>query len=414
MAMLCGVQWDYSSDSPLLSRTATILATNGTANQTWVGGDANYNAAMPFGGMGRCGLTIDGTVMNRYGDGCYLDTDPTTHKMVCVPAFYSYVDYYPTASHVNFYISDVPTSITLEGGGSATTSLNPAFTSGGLNVPYLYIGAFEAYYMGGILTSLADVQPTTLTAGGANFSITAARTYAEANGDGWELMTAQTLSMLQLLLIVEYARFDFCTAISQGISNLGEQTNRTGGCNTGHTKVLGNVTGAVGFTSDNVVSPDVELETEAVSYRGIENLWGNVMQFIDGINIAPDSINYSVWVNTTNARPFSSTAHDGDQYKNTGQALINGIIDYDITSFDFSQAAYNWLFIPEIAEYLSLRTQYVCGGVSTSALTAQILLHGGYWPSWAAGVGPFYLDYRSTATYSHYKHAGARIQYMGV
>ncbi|MBD5383743.1 MAG: hypothetical protein HDR72_01920, partial [Ruminococcaceae bacterium] len=81
------------------------------------------------------------------------------------------------------------------------------------------------------------------------------------------ITTIQSISATQLLFIIEYAAFNSQSAIGDGITkDITSEYHRTGEASS-----LGNASGAV--------------VTGAVSYRGEENLWGNIYNFVDGINI---------------------------------------------------------------------------------------------------------------------------------
>jgi hypothetical protein len=94
------------------------------------------------------------------------------------------------------------------------------------------------------------------------------RTYAQNRGTGWQIQTYYGTHALQVLYLVEYADFDIQTTIGRGV------TNSVSNVETGKTIFLGNESGREAGT-DGATS---------ISYRGIENLFGNVEKWLDGIN----------------------------------------------------------------------------------------------------------------------------------
>jgi hypothetical protein len=74
-----------------------------------------------------------------------------------------------------------------------------------------------------------------------------------AKGNGFEVMDILTLSALQLLFVIEHGSFDSQRCAGQGLVSENNASN----------------TGA-----DN-----------AINYRGIENLWGNVWNMVNGLDL---------------------------------------------------------------------------------------------------------------------------------
>jgi len=102
------------------------------------------------------------------------------------------------------------------------------------------------------------------------------RAMASNRGTGWRLMTYYDQSMIQLLYLVEYANFNSQSKIGNGrtaLSGLSWVANSyIGKC--GLSDGDGNFTGNV--------SPG-DSSTSYMSYRGIENWYGNVWKILDGI-----------------------------------------------------------------------------------------------------------------------------------
>jgi hypothetical protein len=192
--------------------------------------------------------------------------------MVEVPKFW-----YRSAKNgksYEWYISDVPRQ---------GYSVHPSFVRDGAEKDKIYFGAFEGYYNSTTtkMESRANVQPSTSTGGASNYpvgTIVGTRGYAQARNLGadkeWEQRDFLTTSAIQLLYLVEYATFDSQTAIGKGVVDKASGSNNES-ITTGRTLFLGNASGRESGT-DGLTS---------ISYRGIENFYGNIWEWTDGINL---------------------------------------------------------------------------------------------------------------------------------
>lgn len=99
-----------------------------------------------------------------------------------------------------------------------------------------------------------------------SISIVDSRTLATTLGSEFKLLDWQTLGAIQLLYLVEYADYNSQFTLGQGISS--STVTASGGCDE-----LGMKSGC--FVSDG---------KHSVIYRGIENVFGNLYQWLDGIN----------------------------------------------------------------------------------------------------------------------------------
>jgi len=171
--------------------------------------------------------------------------------------------------------------------------VHPMFVRDGVEKNKYYFSSYEGsvYDMSTSTYLLADEQIADFTAttgdklcsiAGAkpcsgltqNLTIINARMLAHNRGIGWEQQEYMGSIGVQLLMLLEYASFD-----SQGNIGLGV-VNKAGGVGneaeiTGATSYLGNSTGMASGTNGLV----------SVSWRGIENFWGNIWTFVDGLNI---------------------------------------------------------------------------------------------------------------------------------
>lgn len=161
----------------------------------------------------------------------------------------------------------------------------------GIELDYFLYGAYEA-------SLSADGQRLESKPGAAplvNRNIVQFRTLAQANGKGYQINDIHAIDVLQALFYVEFG-----TLYSQSI--------HPGRTNSDSAEVTG--------VTDSVVASSGAMGLSAYypfKYRGIENPWGNVYEWIDGVNIldrqawvARDAENY---VSNVFAKPYEQLSY---------------------------------------------------------------------------------------------------------
>jgi hypothetical protein len=93
--------------------------------------------------------------------------------------------------------------------------------------------------------------------------------WAQAKGSGWSLIDVSALSAIQMLYLVEFANNNSQAMIGRGYVDGNSAKLSTGSCD-----VVPNLTGRPAGTDG---------KTDIV-YRGIEGIWGNLWEFVDGVN----------------------------------------------------------------------------------------------------------------------------------
>mgnify|MGYP003293760902 CR=1 FL=1 len=129
-------------------------------------------------------------------------------------------------------------------------------------------GAFkvEEFYIGRYTTSSRTHSMSGVTSQ-VSQNITTFRNQAKAKGNGWSQLDWRYF-IIQYLYLVEYANANSQSMLGGG--NVGTSAQITlGGCD------------SLGMKSGCLVNDNAH----AVIYRGIENPFGNIWQFVDGINI---------------------------------------------------------------------------------------------------------------------------------
>lgn len=162
------------------------------------------------------------------------------------------------------------------------------------------------------------------------------RVFASNRGSGWSQAFHDVDSMLQLLYLIEYASFYSQSVIGAGITNVSgwEAYNDYNPISkTGNSNAIGNVSGnTAGATSAATEA------TKYMSYRGVENLYGHLWKWRDGINInnnipyiCNNISNFADNTATNYTRPkdvlgADVTLHNADGYQSTLAKCSKGFL----------------------------------------------------------------------------------------
>lgn len=377
----------------------------------------------------RCNVTDAGVVLAYYGESNYTESGLTTVEitknsvkypkntpvqvMVEQPKFYYKVvplTVEPIANgkgyHMRkgrYYISDYPK----EG-----FKVHPAFVQNGVVKEKIYLSAYEgsifdtsassyllndeqvADFSTDKLSSVANAKPCS----GLTQNLTRAntRSLAHNRGNGWEQQTIQTVSLTQLLFLIEYNMFNMQTAIGMGATQKKDDGRSNLAENTGGTSSLGNASGAV--TNTNGI--------QIVSYRGEENPFGNIWKFVDGLNVMAKGI-HAAYVADYDFNDKQSTG----SYADVGFTLAK--TSGYVSAFGYSQD-FDWLFLTsETTGDSSVPVGDYFGQNYTATDDGgwRVVLAGANWGV-GAGAGGFswVVNYRSGL---RYRDSSGRLVYVG-
>ena len=233
----------------------------------------------------------------------------------------------------------------------------------------IYIGAYLAYNSGNKLYSVSGQTPT------VSITLTNSRTYTQAKGTGYQLLSFYPLTLLQCLYTIIYKNLNSQAALGQGYTNASAKAN-TGSTNTKP------------FCYGNLSSG-----TTHVKFLGIEDFYGNLLQWIDGLYC--DS-SYNVKTDYNN---FTGTDGSAFRYSQSGFNFIMGGYINKISGTN------NGGFVPLSAN-----------GSSSTYYTDYAFLYsdcfgyfGSAW-SYRAYAGAFLLYVNSAASDS-YSSLGCRVVY---
>lgn len=387
-----GVEWDVTNQSFTRLESAVGLESG-----------ADFNAVYPYSKMRRCNLTDSGLVTAYYGQSAYKDDGTNGQVMVEIPKFYyktQPVTYtmsngVVTPTKIRYYIADAP----IEG-----YTLHPAFSRDSEILDYIYLGAYEAVaydtsasaYVddfafdasNDLIGSVKGFKP--ISGKNATFTRAIARNMARRRGTGWEQLDFLSVSAVQLMMLIEFASFDVQTAVGQGISTKTDDSTSNMAEDTGYTSALGNASGEANTSSSTY---------KAVSYRGIENLWGNIWTWVDGINIQNNGQGYPWIADHGFADDITTSPYERINGKIPN---VNGYIDALI--YD---GAHDFAMLPASATGASNKpvNDNYWQNVAGAAMTVAML--GGFWVD-GSSCGGWCWALDNASSFSH-RHIGARV-----
>ena len=232
----------------------------------------------------------------------------------------------------------------------------------------LYVGAYLGYTTSSKLRSLSGKSPT------VNQTIGTFRTQAQANGDGYDQISFYPLTLLQCLFLIRYKNRNSQTALGRGYVDASAKTN-------------------TGATDANGMYYGTTSGTVHVKFAGIEDFWGNVFYFIDGI-FSDSSRNI-----LTAFQNFNDT---GSGYTSRGRGATSDIGNY----MSKPQGTTETGFIAK--EVNGSSTTYFCDYANLNA--SRLADFGGDWNN-GDTAGAFRLSVNRSASYS-YSNYGGRLMYL--
>ena len=225
-----GISRDLANSSPEWTRTDEAVGMTATATVGDTAGSSDFNNAMPWKGIVR-------------------ETLSTGDVMVKIPKFY--FQRYREGSVEHIRIADKAIS---------GFTLHPLFNHGGVESECAYIGAYKTSSSN---KSVSGASPQ------VNQTRSTMRNNAVYKGEGWSLIDIAALSAIQMLILVEFANNNVQSVIGRGYCDNNHSAIRTGTCDN-----VSGLTGRPAGTDGNV----------DVVWRGIEGFWGNVWEWVDGVN----------------------------------------------------------------------------------------------------------------------------------
>ena len=358
-SLVFGVCWDYGSPGTKLARLTPETDPNGLVT---VSVDADPSAAvgtgagsspfdhyMPWAGMEEYNI-INGEAQYRQGDEGFSRTDHDT--FVYIPEFwYQCIDDAENSKRY-WYVSPKATAGLLHHPGSGQYIGKYNFTSG--------------------CTSKSGLRPMT------GLSLSNARSGAASRGTGYMQFDYAAWSAVWILYLVEFADWDSQAVVGHGVTNAGPS-------NTGGTDIMVYHTGTVNSSGN-----------AQIQYRGIEDIWGNVWDWLDGIAFSGSN---------------ASLCEDPAEYGNMASyteisAALPGTSGF-ISALEFI-SEFPFAFVPKAVggsakSYIS--DMYTEGG------SANSLIIGGAYSNIESGYAGMFWFYRYSGSAST---IGGRLQFRAV
>ena len=337
-----GVKRLISSSDPSWERIndSVGLTANATKDGSYVAND--FDNLYPWCDIKTVNMTDDETISAEIGDANFKFDGSNGEVMTYIPPFYYQ---------------------RIQEDGYEYIRISNNYFVGSEHSSGFYIGRYTtssgAHSKSGVLSQVST-------------NITNFRTQARAKGDGWQQLDYHYF-LLELLYLVEYADWNVQAKLGNGNCSTSAQIAN------GELDSLGMKSGCL--TDDS---------KHAVIYRGIENFFGNIWQFVDGLN-TKDHVSYVNY----DPSSFAVDTFSGD-YKQVGytNALENGYVK------EVGYDANNPLIMLPVAIGGSATT-YMCDYYYQNT-DNRIAVVGGSWNNGAADGFSWGLGAASGDTSSHF------------
>jgi hypothetical protein len=309
---------------------------------------------------------------NPQADGTVMVEVPATHYIMCADGNYKY-----------FLIKNSQFTFTKSDTTVVTSTLHPWFTEGGVNRSYQYWGAFESVWYDADDGGYKNHDGSTITATGDKAVSVPGflpltyqtrpemRTRHTAFGANYHTVSYYADEFMSLLYMTEYATMNSQSAIPGYTEGAWGWNNvRT----TGRTMHLGNSSGTIAGVSGF----DPGTYNIANSYRGVENFYGHVWKWVDGINFNDQRI----YINNNPATWADDTATN---YTDTTLSIPN-------VSGVFQSNFHNDLLLPSAASGADAST-YVTDAIWAATGWLALLCGGSMSNSTVAGIFARYANF---------------------
>ena len=296
----------------------------------------DFNSYLMYGGRTRCNVADDGTINAFYGEVGYTEDGSNGQVMIYQPKFY-YKRVIQSADDLSKGKAVRHETLIISATEQIGFKLAPIFKG---DLDCVLLPAFDGGLVDSKLTSIAGVTPVN------NLTVSTAEGYANARGEGWHIMNMAAESANQMLEIVEFGSMNGQASIEEGITYTPSGINGQCYFITGSTSSLGNGTGHANSTqvsANGNISTMTDNGTRAISYRGMENPWGNFWSMIAGVNISGNS-------QSAGGTPYICTdfnytpTSNGTNYEDVGFNLPN--IYGWVNAMGYGNEKYDWVYLP--------------------------------------------------------------------
>ena len=244
---------------------------------------------------------------------------------------------------------------------------------------YFYYGAYKGYVSSSKLYSVSGNTPT------VNQTRATFRTYAKSRGTGYAQNGFYQLTYLQCCYLLRFKNLNSQEAVGYGYANGNSASITTGGTNT------------IGMNSELMSASDRTGGKKQIKCLGIEDFWGNIFQWVDGIT-------------TDSSRRLCVCHIPGSFSDSTSGTNINVIasgVSSDISNYlSKVQGSTDGGFVAK--EVSGSDSTYFCDYASLYA--SRVASFGGSW-SGGAYAGAFDLLVNGSTSYAN-SNIGSRLMYV--
>lgn len=365
----------------------------------------DFNEYKMLGGRKRCIVNEDGSIVKFLTSEDTLSSVENKRIMVYQPACY-FMRIPISTTLTSNGIKVVKEQIYLSDTKFAGFELHPIFKDkNGSAVKYVLLPAYESgtlrangelvkddsqdiNFSTDKLVSIVNTKP--ISGFTQDFTYSAAEQMAHNNGEGWELTDLRFESLNQMLMSIEYGSMNLQNTFDLGLSRISISGTFNISSISGSTHSLlntsGRATNTTNITNGNTVVYDEEGKC-AISYRGLENPYGNIWRFIGGIEV-----------------------------KNCVPSFNNEVISFKmpsvpgwISAFGYDED-HSWIFLPiecegnsalPVGDYAHLtNSNDINAGIAGGLINSQ------------DNSGPFYYGFNIAKANYHYRSDSARIMFI--
>lgn len=236
-----------------------------------------------------------------------------------------------------------------------------------------YIGAYKGFYTDNKLRSLSGKTPT------VSQTLNTFRTYAQANGSGYELVPLNKLNLIQLLYVIMFKNLNGQSCLGRGFVDANSDKTSTGQTNS-KGRCWGETTGK-----------------QQMCFMNIEDFWGNIFEWIDGY-----------YIDASGSRKVADGYFSDSDFSHYTTILTYGT---SVSGY-ISKICGNVTLGFTIVEGAGSETTYFCDyGYADVSSDDRVPYFGGDWNE-GSKAGPFLL-YCSTSRSSSNSHVGGRLAFCG-
>lgn len=388
----------------------------------------DFNSYPMYGGRKRCVVLNDGTIESfedEDNDHNYVASDVGA-VMIYQPKFY--YQRIPLST-INGRTGKIiqRDSIMISATPQNGFKLHPLFLApNGEELDYVLLSAYE----GGLLRPYNDA-PDTVSGGTSGYMLTSnsntkvltgrqgltlekAEQLATNRGTGWHIMNIQAESANQMLELIEFGTLNGQNALGKGVCDMLASGTTSVPAKTGSTILLGNNSGSSSETefvgTDETHFNETTAGKVSISYRGMENPWGNTWNMLGGILIKGTA-------STGGGIPYICTDFNysyvspSNNYRSVEFCLPNG--NGWISNLGYGNTDFDWLLMP--ADNDSSANSVLPIGdngwfdQNLSGIRA-VATGGGY--SFGESDGPFYYACDKAPNDTTYNSYGARLMFI--